>query len=152
LGNFQKRKPYFYLFCTRELKTSFPFDREKSSASRGHRLLARRELSKFPINPITYKRSRSRHNRCSLWRFDWTLIKHSLSAATANIPRWKVGRDRRYWFHEYYWGPEKRRTFWVQTATMIYRSEGARGGISGNPMSWELIALSHSPSLFTLTL
>jgi len=89
---------YFYLFYTHELKTSFPFDREKSLASRGHQLLARRELSKFPINPITYKRSRSRHNRCSLWRFDWTLIKHSLSVATANIPRWKVGRDRRYWF------------------------------------------------------
>lgn len=92
-----------------------------------HRLLARRELSKFPINPITYKRARSRHNRCSLWRFDWTLIKHSLSTATASIPHWKVGRDRRYWFREYYHGLEKRWVFWVQTAAaVIYHSKRAR--------------------------
>lgn len=115
-----------FLYYWGELKTSFPFDRKKSSVSWSHRLLARRELSKFPINPITYKRARSRHNRCSLWRFDWTLIKHSLSTATASIPHWKVGRDRRYWFREYYHGLEKRWVFWVQTAAVIYHSKRTR--------------------------
>jgi len=142
---------YFYLFYTHELKTSFPFDREKSLASRGHQLLARRELSKFPINPITYKRSRSRHNRCSLWRFDWTLIKHSLSVATANIPnveKWDAIDVIDLWILPLQ-ESEKRRAFSAQTATVIYRSKGTGSGISGNPMSWELIVLSR-PLLLTL--
>lgn len=118
---------YTFLVLLRRIKDELSIRPQEIMVSWSHRLLARRELSKFPINPITYKRARSRHNRCSLWRFDWTLIKHSLSTATASIPHWKVGRDRRYWFREYYHGLEKRWVFWVQTAAaVIYHSKRAR--------------------------
>lgn len=146
--------PFFAFLYRRELKMSFPFDRKKSSPGWNHRLLARRELSKFPINPITYKRARSHHNRCSLWRFDWTLIKHSLSTAMASIPHWKVGHDRRYWFREYYHGLEKRRMFWGADGggcDLPFEKRSRGGRISGSPMSCRLITPS-SPSSFSLSL
>jgi len=123
------------------------------------------QISDKPNNVQAWTRAhaRSRHNRCSLWRFDWTLIKHSLSAAAAaaNIPCWKVGRDRRYWFRECY----RRKSgehFGAQTVAVIYRSAQREGGISRRSVSQELITplppLRHTLSpdltcpLFTLSL